>query len=87
MLLIDPIIGLSLDEWYAGKTTLIFYDEQLNPFSFPIDQCVISAQLADSGEGIAARIEIPVIKGRTSVFNRFRWESVDGKKIVDVVIK
>ena len=87
VLMIDPIIGLSLDEWNAGKTTMILYDEQLSPMSFPIDQCVISAQQADGGEGIAARIEIPVIKERTSKFNRFRWESVDGKKIVDVVIK
>jgi len=86
VLMIDPIIGLSLDEWNAGKTTMILYDEQLSPISFPIDQCVISAQQADGGEGIAARIEIPVIKERTSMFNRFRWESVDGKKIVDVVI-
>jgi len=86
VLLIDPIIGLSMEEWYAGKSTIFVYDEQLIPSTFPIERCVISVQPADNGEGIAARIEIPVQVGKTSAFNRFRWESIDGKKIVDVVI-
>ncbi|MES2555431.1 MAG: hypothetical protein V4604_04725 [Bacteroidota bacterium] len=82
---IDPIVGISLDEWLKGKFTFQTYDTLLVPSVVPLDSYDVTYTVSPKEEQTKGRLQVSTTLGVSLV--RLRWESEDHQKVIDVIAK
>lgn len=82
---IDPIVGVTLDEWMKGQFTFMSYDTLLVPHIIPRDQYEITYTIPSKEEKATGRLQVTTTLAVNLV--RLRWESEDKRKVIDVIAK
>lgn len=82
---IDPIIGVTLDEWMKGRFTFMSYDSLLVPTIISRDYYEITYAVPSKEEDATGRLQVTTTLAVNLV--RLRWESEDKRKVIDVVAK
>ena len=82
---IDPIVGVTLDEWMKGQFTFTSYDTILLPYRIPRDYYEITYTIPSREEKATGRLQVTTTLSVNLV--RLRWESEDHQKVIDVVAK
>ena len=82
---IDPIVGVTLDEWMKGQFTFTNYDSLLVPSIITRDQYEITYMVSSPEEKATGRLQVTTSLAVNLV--RLRWESDDRQKVIDVVAK
>lgn len=82
---IDPIVGVTLDEWMKGEFTFMSYDSLLVPSIITRDQYEITYTIPSKEEKATGRLQVTTSLAVNLV--RLRWESDDRQKVIDVVAK
>jgi hypothetical protein len=84
------MLGITLDEAKAGKFTTWLYDENMNEIQQAKQAQQYFALLKNGSDEINVFVQIalnPTDKNNKKYTARYRWESKDGKKLIDVVNK
>jgi hypothetical protein len=84
------MLGISLDEAKAGKFNAWLYDENMNEVPQPKEAQQYFALLKNGSDEINVLVQIalnPTDKNNKKYTARYRWQSKDGMKVIDVVNK
>jgi hypothetical protein len=84
------MLGITLDEAKAGTFTAWLYDENMKEVPQPKQAQQYFALLKTGSDEINVLVQIalnPTDKNNKKYTARYRWESKDGKKVIDVVNK
>ncbi|ASS49250.1 MAG: hypothetical protein A3D31_04010 [Candidatus Fluviicola riflensis] len=82
---IDPIVGISQDEWLKGTFTFQVYDTLLIPSAVPRDSYDVTYTVSPGEEQTQGKLQVSTILAVNLV--RLRWESEDKRKVIDVIAK